>query len=767
MSNSSILVVEDRPDWREELREILQPLGGVVDVAATYEDALHYVKKEKYDLITVDLALRGNPSNPRDADQLGTDLLQVVRESQYNKDSGLIVLTGYSSLLPTNKAHLDYGVYDYIEKDKFNTQSFVKTARTAIREVQQSRAEAKAGADDYTGDPKLIEGKDQVRLRIPERIVRTGFASEKDASVPLDVTMSLGCKQLYYFWLEIGALAMDSIEETPTAAAEHLPSKAQFTVVLFTSLNEIQVTSGADVGTLEIQGDKLALVIHQPMHPPSLSPNSKLLTHRLFFPVRTPDKAGTFHLRCNIYYEQILIQSRLIYVRVMRTPQPVDRAFYSAVDYTLSRTFDPTFLSHPTPHRLSLMLNSNGDGTHSFRFFGADGSEVVKGDASFDGHELEKLIQRARGALRRASWGDEAPWQRGKAYRYAGPFSPERLKNDLMFFAIRGYRFYDAIINRLADRSDKVGNLAGLMRTPGMVQIALKESPRFIFPAALIYDYDFDTNAYDDLSKYALCPDFVNAFNGSAPFEELGCFQGNCPSRGLASTICPSGFWGYRHYVGVPLSVMTGRDMPLEIVYQQNLQLAVAVSTDPDLRERIAHEKALQSLRPGSRWSYADTRERTLTLLKETQPHLVYFYCHGGVANDVPYIQVGPTNEPVITRDNLRYKEIHWDDSRPLVFINGCNTAALEPEVALEFVSAFVENASASGVIGTEITIFEPLACAFAEECLRRFMRGIPIGEAVRGARLKLLKEGNPLGLAYIPYVLSSLSLVEQTTSSY
>src|SRR5258708_2919161 len=132
MSNSSILVVEDRPDWQEELREVLQPLGGVVDVAATYEDALHYVKKEKYDLITVDLALRGNPSNPREADQLGTDLLQVVRESQYNKDSGLIVLTGYSSLLPTNRAHREYGVYDYIEKDKFNTQSFVKTARTAI-----------------------------------------------------------------------------------------------------------------------------------------------------------------------------------------------------------------------------------------------------------------------------------------------------------------------------------------------------------------------------------------------------------------------------------------------------------------------------------------------------------------------------------------------------------------------------------------------------------------------------------------------------------
>jgi hypothetical protein len=44
---------------------------------------------------------------------------------------------------------------------------------------------------------------------------------------------------------------------------------------------------------------------------------------------------------------------------------------------------------------------------------------------------------------------------------------------------------------------------------------------------------------------------------------------------------------------------------------------------------------------------------------------------------------------------------------------------------------------------------------------LRRFFNGDKIGDAVRGARLKILKDGNPLGLVYIPYVIAGLHLVQ------
>jgi len=59
----------------------------------------------------------------------------------------------------------------------------------------------------------------------------------------------------------------------------------------------------------------------------------------------------------------------------------------------------------------------------------------------------------------------------------------------------------------------------------------------------------------------------------------------------------------------------------------------------------------------------------------------------------------------------------------------------------------------------------EPGARDVAEDCLRRFLRGDSIGSAIRNARLTLLKEGNPLGLVYIPFALSGLSVVDETAA--
>ena len=607
----------------------------------------------------------------------------------------------------------------------------------------------------------------QDRVGTQERIVSTGFAPDPQPDAPLEPDTPLACDQSYYFWLEVGSPVAESIEETPTPLpVEHLPPEARLKVALFTFEDEIEITPGADVGELQLLPDGSVRVARQPTQPPVTPQDPDLPKRRLFFPVRAPKREGVFRLRCNIYYEQILVQSRLIHAHTMREPHPVEHALCSVLEYTLTHTLQPGHLTRLAPHRLSLMLNSNDDGdqtslgTHSFRFFGM---QEFKSNASFDGQELQDLIEQARGALRRAAWGDEGPWKKGKSYRYAKPRDLEQLRGDLVRLAVRGYRFYDVIINRLVGGFDQAEELADLMRQSGLVQIAIKGSARYVLPAALVYDYGFDTNA--DLASYTLCPAFLDALYGQSPLEECECFKGNCPSRGKETVICPSGFWGYRHCLGMPLSVGNAPDAPPEITYQQGPELTVGVSTDRDFRQRPAHVETLQTLHVGLDWNYAATRNDTLRLLKETKPHLVYFYCHGGIANNVPYIQVGPEDERGITRDNLRFKRIRWDDTRPLVFINGCHTTALTPEVALEFVSAFVENAAASGVMGTEITVFEPLACAFAEGFLRRFLSGIPIGEAVRGTRLALLKAGNPLGLVYIPFVMAGLHLVERSTS--
>jgi hypothetical protein len=587
---------------------------------------------------------------------------------------------------------------------------------------------------------------------LPERAVSTGFASEWGPAYPLDPDLPLAPSTKYVFWLEIGPPLLRSIDATPSDLPPDRVAGATLAVAVFPLGGALSVVPGADVGELRLvpEGSVEVAGVAADVGPMETA----LADRRLFFHVETGAEPGTGRLRCNIYLDRVLLQSRLVSAEVRSDGERLEGALGSKLDYSLAPSLDPTLLAELEPHRLSVLANESADGSHDFYFFG---ERDFKNRASFDGEELQNLIDRARGALRRAAWGDDEEWSSAKPYRYEG-FNLERLRTDLIQFARSGYRFYDAIVNRLAGGFDAVAPLAELMRQPGLVQFASRESPRHVIPAALIYDYPLDTTAAP--TDCTLCPEVANALIQERLLGDLPCFRGACPSRNEATVVCPSGFWGYRHALGLPVSVgRTALDVPGEIGYTSGPHLAVAVSTDPSFVLRSGHEQRLRSLRAGLDWRYADSRAKALSLLKRGGAEIVYFYCHGGVADDIPFIQVGPTNERAITPDLLRSEGIRWTAPRPLVFVNGCHTTALEPEKAIEFVSALVENAQASGVVGTEITVFEPLASAFAEECLRRFLDGAPIGEAVRDARLALLAQGNPLGLAYIPFATASLRL--------
>ncbi|RMH67727.1 MAG: CHAT domain-containing protein [Bacteroidetes bacterium] len=597
----------------------------------------------------------------------------------------------------------------------------------------------------------------------------------------------------YYFWLEVGAPVVGAIDAVPTdLPREHLPDGARLTVALFGFDGEIELTAGADVGEIQIRPDRSVRVTRPVGRPEGLS-DEALLDRRLFFPVHLPRRTGTLRLRCNLYYEQVLVQSHLVQARVVSGPigragrsvlaaagriarrvngeallaRLLPSCLQTRIDYTLSHTLRPERLARLEPHRLSLLLNDNGNGTHGFRFFGRDDQAAFKQDATLSGQELQNLIDQARGALRQAAWGDATPWHH-QPYRYDGPADEDRLRGDLVRLARWGYRFYDTLIDRLAagGATDRVAirtavkTLKRLMQTPGYVQVASKDSARHVVPVALFYDHALDTTLPTE--RYRLCPAFLDALHTRTPLLTTACFQGHCPSTEHDDVVCPAGFWGFRHHIGLPVTIGGSlRDLATEIPVEAAPQLTVAVSTDQAFVRRPAHEQALQGLRDDLGWHYAATRDDALALMQTTPAHLLYFYCHGGLQNDLPYLQVGaPEEHGYITRDLLRNRDIFWTAPQPLVFLNGCHTTALEPEQALNLVSGFIETANAAGVLGTEITVFEPLACAFAEECLRLFLDEVPIGEAVRRARLTLLQDGNPLGLVYIPFVIASLRMV-------
>jgi hypothetical protein len=497
-------------------------------------------------------------------------------------------------------------------------------------------------------------------------------------------------------------------------------------------------------------------------------------------------------LRSSVYHDGTLVQSRLVEARVAigltalgdqnagspsRAPA-IDEsaaaqvALRSTVDYALSRTLDPAVLRELPGSDLSMMLNRAGE-DHGFTVYGTD----MKLEARFDGPAIGHYLKLSRGAFRKAAWGNEDRWVDRETnrldYRYVGThdgnLNLEMLTADLIALAERGFTIYDQIVTELVARlevpniSEPTGaerreHFREKTRIPRSVQLALYRSARDVLPIALFYDHNL---AYDTASR-RVCESFLGALKDPKPLAEHECFLGQCPHRdGDGTVVCPGGFWGYRHTLGVPVGA--GKtDAAGKIEWRDSLEAIYAVSQDFDLAKK--HGEDLASLRDRLHWRKATTLGQLKEHLQEGNPHLVYFYCHGGTDPEgLPWFRLGGATDQRFRRPMLKQWRVNWPRTRaPLVLLNGCETAAIEPDIAIEFVSGFVQDSGAAGVLGTDITIFEELAVDFGKTCLEHFLSGhTSIGEAVRLTRLALLKKGNPLGLVYVPFVLGGLTLVE------
>ncbi|SOC51207.1 hypothetical protein [Ornithinimicrobium cerasi] len=554
---------------------------------------------------------------------------------------------------------------------------------------------------------------------------------------------TLGVDSRYHIFVEIGRkLAAGALDLEPTPLPP-LPSQTVLQIVLFGFQDGLQPIEGCEVGLMTLGDSGEAVVSRQPGGPPG--------GRRLSLPFATPHTTGTHRLRCNVYQQQTLLQSRLIEVVVTEQPGRTRvGALRSTVDFAAANDLNLDNLSQLMPKKLSLLINDNGNGTHGFRFFGA--GNYLR-DVTLGAHMIESLLVQARGELRRASWGEDREPTRQEflrlRYRYSNP-DPQILKEDLVALARRGYKLWDALVDRLSG-GDWVG-LRERMRLPGRVEIANKESLGLLVPAACLYDAPL---AYEN-PDLTVCPDFLAAL-GSHPVAALPCFAGHCPSYLDENIVCPSGFWGFRHQIGHQASFTGGA--PQDARNQSVLAgirgsepvFIVGISTDPGLTLRDGHISRLRAF-AGPEWHIAESRSDLFTLFKAAEPTIVYLYGHGGGDKLSPFFEVGSEADGPILKPSLRTRA-SWDRTHPLVFLNGCHSAALSPDSAFDYAIGFLQVAHASAVVGTEIAVFESLAAAFAEECLQRFVvEGKHLGEAVLHARLALLDRGVPLGLAYLAF---------------
>src|SRR5207247_1847586 len=109
-----------------------------------------------------------------------------------------------------------------------------------------------------------------------------------------------------------------------TSAEPH--SSSRLKVALFTFANELQVVPGADVGEFKLETGESESTSHDPWASGLDRDMSKRPTKpikRLVFPVVAPARAGKYRIRCNVYFNNALVQSRLIFVRVRKLPRVV------------------------------------------------------------------------------------------------------------------------------------------------------------------------------------------------------------------------------------------------------------------------------------------------------------------------------------------------------------------------------------------------------------------------------------------------------------
>lgn len=634
-----------------------------------------------------------------------------------------------------------------------------RTTSSILRRARGRSADP-VGVTAGVGYPIAAAVSPTVVVVAPGRTVSTGFAVPAVPEDWLPPTRTLAADTDYVVLFRVGdAPHLEAIDE-PDAPPIPLPVTSAGTrlrVMLFSFAGGLTIDPAADIGELIVGADGRIRAARQPGRPAEDSHQDGPLDEPLQFPVRT-GAPGVQQLRCSVYLNSKLLQSRVISAVVTMRPEDHVQALRAAVDYTLTHELDPASLAELVSPRLSVMINDGAAGTHDFRFVGEG---EFKGEARLDADLLHATLTDARSRLRKVAWDTPNEWTSSDVYRYKSARPHTDLVADLIYLARTGYRIWYALAENLARSSENEGGqpisreaLRTLMREPGSVEFCSRQSVRLTLPTAVVYDAPLDSNS-DDLT---LCPDFDDALRHNLELLSLPCLHGRCPSLSDIQVVCPSGFWGFRHEIGLPVTLESlgsgATEAAAVIPGADNPSFLVGVTTDPAFARLPGHLKNLQALHVPVTWDIGETRGELLKKMQAAAPHIVYFLCHGAESDGLPALVVGDPEHPYgITPDNLEAYGIAWRQSRPLVVLNGCQTAALDPTKPLNFVEAFTSQAYASGVVGTEISVFEELACDFAFELLRRFITDdIPLGRAVREARLALLEEGNPLGLVYIPF---------------
>ena len=151
--SAQILVVDDEPDHAEVMSEVLRRLGHVCTIVNDLEAAQDELKHGQFDLVVTDLVMAGETD--------GMVVLETARKSQPNAETILVTAHGD---VPTCKAALKQGAYDFIEKP-LDLDVFRTLTQHAIQTVslRQQNTHLRDQLDETYGFEGIVGSSQSIR----------------------------------------------------------------------------------------------------------------------------------------------------------------------------------------------------------------------------------------------------------------------------------------------------------------------------------------------------------------------------------------------------------------------------------------------------------------------------------------------------------------------------------------------------------------------------------------------------------------------------
>lgn len=164
--------------------------------------------------------------------------------------------------------------------------------------------------------------------------------------------------------------------------------------------------------------------------------------------------------------------------------------------------------------------------------------------------------------------------------------------------------------------------------------------------------------------------------------------------------------------------------------------------------------------------------------LDQGEGRLVYFFCHASAAKTIDdrYFLSTESSDKGTWLDLDADKSLHIDINwlrkareerlagQPLIFLNACSTAEGDREFQSPFLTQFVREYDARGLIGSDWKIPTVFADAFARRFLRRFLGGASLGQALIETSDEFMAAGNPFPLIYAIYGRTDIVVSEEKT---